>query len=97
MLEAAANVVQSDQANYDMLDYIMSLSEGIMDAWGGIIIAMKQGHCMHSIAGGLIQANRPEAHSLTPFVSTIFNFLNQVAQSSNRSEGLLRATMGIIG
>lgn len=42
VLEAAAQVTQNEQANYDMLDYIMSLSEGIMDAWGGIIIAMKQ-------------------------------------------------------
>lgn len=26
-----------------MMDYIVSLSEGIMDAWGGIVLAMKQG------------------------------------------------------
>ena len=26
-----------------MMDYIVSLSEGIMDAWGGIILALKQG------------------------------------------------------
>ena len=26
-----------------MMDYLVSLAEGIMDAWGGIILAMKQG------------------------------------------------------
>ena len=28
------------------MDYIISLAEGIMDAWGGIILALKQGKGM---------------------------------------------------
>lgn len=28
------------------MDYVVSLAEGIMDAWGGIILALKQGKGM---------------------------------------------------
>lgn len=30
--------------SYEMLDYVVSLREGIMDAWGGIILALKGGN-----------------------------------------------------
>ena len=33
----------SPDGAYDMFDYVTSLREGIMDAWSGIILAMKQG------------------------------------------------------
>ena len=41
VLEAAANVTRGEPT-YDMFDYMLSLSEGVMDAWGGIILALKQ-------------------------------------------------------
>ena len=46
VLQQAAGIsVQTDNtANFEMLDYIVSLREGIMDAWGGIIIAMRAGN-----------------------------------------------------
>lgn len=31
----------SPESGYEMYDYVISLREGIMDAWGGIIGAMK--------------------------------------------------------
>ena len=45
VLVAAANATQIE-ANFDTMDYIISLAEGIMDAWGGIILALKQGKGM---------------------------------------------------
>lgn len=33
----------SDNGAFEMLDYVISLREGIMDAWSGIILALKQG------------------------------------------------------
>ncbi|KAI4213809.1 MAG: hypothetical protein LQ351_003502 [Letrouitia transgressa] len=66
---------------FEMFDYFISLREGILDAWDGAILAMKQGR----------------AQSLTPHVESIFKFLHLVAQDPNRSEGLLRAAMGVIG
>lgn len=46
VLQQAAGIsVQSENvANFEMLDYIVSLREGIMDAWGGIIMALRAGN-----------------------------------------------------
>ena len=46
VLQQAANVNVSPEGAYEMLDYVVSLREGIMDAWGGIVLAMKQGKGM---------------------------------------------------
>jgi importin subunit beta-1 len=34
-------VTATPDGPYDLFDYVVSLREGIMDAWGGIIPAMK--------------------------------------------------------
>jgi importin subunit beta-1 len=65
-----------------MFDYVMSLREGIMDAWGGIIGAMK---------------SSDQAALLAPYVESIFQLLNGVYVDQNRSEGLMRSSMGVIG
>lgn len=41
VLSQAASVQASPDGSYEMFDYVVSLREGIMDAWGGIIGAMK--------------------------------------------------------
>lgn len=41
VLQQASNVTASHDVSFDMLDYIVSLREGIMDAWGGILLAYK--------------------------------------------------------
>jgi importin subunit beta-1 len=66
-----------------MFDYVISLREGIMDAWGGIIGAMK---------------SSDKAQVLQPYVESVLQLLNSVAGDPNsRSESLLRAAMGVIG
>ena len=51
VLDAAAGVTRGgitrNEINYEHLDYLISLSEGIMDAWGGIILALKQSKGIH--------------------------------------------------
>lgn len=44
VLQQAATVSSGTDVSYEMLDYVVSLREGIMDAWGGIIIALKGGN-----------------------------------------------------
>lgn len=44
VLQQAANVNVNQETSYEMLDYIVSLREGIMDAWDGVIVAMKAGN-----------------------------------------------------
>ena len=41
VLQQAASVSVAPDVSYDMLDYILSLREGIVDAWGGILLAFK--------------------------------------------------------
>lgn len=43
VLQQAAGVQAAADGSYEMYDYVISLREGIMDAWGGIIGAMKVG------------------------------------------------------
>lgn len=44
VLQQASNVTavtEDGQTSYEMFDYVISLREGIVDAWSGIIGAMK--------------------------------------------------------
>ena len=82
VLQQAASISAQEETNFEMLDYIVSLREGIMDAWDGVIIAMR--------ADGKVAL-------LQPFVESIFQLLHQVYQDSNRTEGLLRSSMGVVG
>lgn len=82
VLDQATNVNVDASISYEMLDYIVSLREGIMDAWAGIIMAM--------IAS-------KKAGVLRPYVDSIFRLLHLVFQDQNRSEPLLRSSMGVIG
>lgn len=82
VLQQAANVQASPDGSYEMFDYVVSLREGIMDAWGGIIGAMK--------VGG-------KTDLLQPYVESIFSLLNIVWLDQNRSDALMRSSMGVIG
>ncbi|KAL0937431.1 uncharacterized protein CTRU02_207162 [Colletotrichum truncatum] len=82
VLQQAATVNAGPEGPYEMYDYVISLREGIMDAWGGIIGAMKSGG---------------KTSVLQPYVSSIFQLLNMIASDMNRSEALMRAAMGVIG
>ncbi|KAK3336917.1 armadillo-type protein [Cercophora scortea] len=82
VLQQAATVTATAEGSYEMFDYVVSLREGIMDAWGGIIGAMKSSN---------------KTQILQPYVPSIFQLLNSIAGDSNRSEALMRASMGVIG
>ncbi|KAJ5819218.1 hypothetical protein N7474_004809 [Penicillium riverlandense] len=82
VLQQASSVTTSSDLPYDMVDYIVSLREGIMDAWGGILLSYK-GH--------------PQITQIQPFVESIFQLLHNISQEGNRSEGLMRSSMGVIG
>ncbi|KAH9883635.1 ARM repeat-containing protein [Xylariomycetidae sp. FL2044] len=82
VLQQASTVSATPDGSYEMYDYIISLREGIMDAWGGIIGAMKI-------------SNKTEV--LQPYVSSIFQLLHIISQDMNRSESLMRSAMGVIG
>lgn len=41
VLQQAASISVNNETSYEMIEYVISLREGIMDAYGGIIIAMR--------------------------------------------------------
>ncbi|KAF4973036.1 hypothetical protein FZEAL_9433, partial [Fusarium zealandicum] len=82
VLEQASTVTASPEGPYEMYDYVISLREGIMDAWGGIIGAMKTSQ---------------KTQALQQYVPSIFQLLSLIANDLNRSESLMRASMGVIG
>jgi len=83
VLQQAAVINTVDNASsFEMIDYITSLREGIMDAWGGIVIALRTSQKQQ-----LIQ----------PYIESIFQLLHSVARDPNRTEALLRSSMGVVG
>ncbi|KAL6813285.1 armadillo-type protein [Trichoderma sp. SZMC 28013] len=82
VLEQASTVTATPEGPDEMYYYVISLREGIMDAWGGIIGAMK--------SSGKTQV-------LQQYVPAIFQLLNLISTDANRSESLMRAAMGVIG
>jgi len=46
VLQQAATITLGEHGAFEMLDYIISLREGIMDAWSGTILALKYGKGM---------------------------------------------------
>lgn len=83
VLQQASTVTTGADITLETLDYIISLREGIMDAWGGILLSYK---------------GTPQAAQLQPFVESIFQLLHIISQDpGSRSEGLMRASMGVVG
>lgn len=82
VLQQAGQVTLTTEGNYEMVDYITSLREGIMDAWDGCIVAMKS-------------SNKNQI--IVPFIDPIFDLLRIVQQDPHRTEALLRSSCGVIG
>jgi importin subunit beta-1 len=82
VLQQAGQVTLTTEGNYEMIDYITSLREGIMDAWDGCIVAMKSSN---------------KTNLLAQYVESIFELLRIIQQDSNRTESLLRSSCGVIG
>ncbi|KAJ5786699.1 Armadillo-like helical [Penicillium pulvis] len=82
VLQQASSVTTSSDLPYDMVEYIVSLREGIMDAWGGILLSYK---------------GSPQIVQLQQYVDSIFELLHNISKEGDRSEGLMRSSMGVLG
>jgi importin subunit beta-1 len=100
VLDQASTVTASADGPYEMYDYVISLREGIMDAWGGIIGAMKASNKSKFSAKESEDDAAVDvalAEPLKPFVNSVFQLLSMIANDQSRSESLMRASMGVIG
>lgn len=100
VLQQAAGIsTQENAQNFEMLDYIVSLREGIMDAWSGIVMALRTSDKRkwpRSCNLSTILIN-PTEQLLLPYVESIFQLLQSVYNDPNRTEALLRSSMGVLG
>jgi len=66
VLQQAATVSVANDVSFDMLEYIISLRSGIVDAWSGIILAFKgtdKGMCHTTCALKDLLTSRSEKSS----------------------------------
>lgn len=70
------------QNNYDLVDYVNTLREGILEAYTGIIGGLK--------TGGKVEI-------MLPYINDIFAFLHLVLTDQDRTEAILRSAIGLLG
>jgi importin subunit beta-1 len=71
-----------DQSDYDLVDYLNQLREGIFEAYTGIIQGLRSDNA---------------ADHLLPFVPHIVGFCGFVYSDSNRTEAATRGSIGVLG
>ncbi|KAH8918742.1 ARM repeat-containing protein [Atractiella rhizophila] len=77
-----AGAMRADPNNFDLVDYINTLREGILEAYTGIV-------------GGLKAAGKLD--SLLPYTPSIFTFLHLALTDQDRPESILVSAIGLIG
>lgn len=81
MLAAAAQT-KVDTGNYDMVDYLNQLREGILEAYTGIL-------------QGLREDKRGDL--FLPYAEGVFLFLHAISTDAERDDAVLRTAVGVIG
>lgn len=84
---AQASQAQVDRNDFDMIDYLNDLREGVLDAYTGIIQGLKgDGPTPH-----------PDVALLEPHVPFIVRFIIVVAQDSEHSDASVAVAAGLVG
>jgi len=77
-----AGEIQPNPLDYEMVDYVAQLREGILDAYVGIVAGFKA-------------ADKPEP--LLPYVSTMLGLCARALNDEERPDTIVRAAFGLIG
>ncbi|CAG8433275.1 4156_t:CDS:10 [Diversispora eburnea] len=82
VLAQASTMRASEGTSYDMIDYVIALREGILEAYVGIVQGLKTGE---------------KAELLLRYIEQIFNFLNMTWNDHEKTEMIIRSMIGLIG
>eukprot|EP00567_Pseudictyota_dubia_P000409 CAMPEP_0197465044 /NCGR_PEP_ID=MMETSP1175-20131217/64336_1 /TAXON_ID=1003142 /ORGANISM="Triceratium dubium, Strain CCMP147" /LENGTH=870 /DNA_ID=CAMNT_0043001049 /DNA_START=88 /DNA_END=2700 /DNA_ORIENTATION=+ len=82
MMLFQASQTRAPEDDEELIDYVNSLREGILEAYTGIIQGLKDG-------------NRIDL--LVPYVEAVFGFLDVLATDSTRDDEVLSKAVGLIG
>ncbi|KAH9821314.1 armadillo-type protein [Melampsora americana] len=77
-----AGAMRADPNNYDLVDYINQLREGILEAYAGILAGLK---------------SADKAELLLPHATTICSFVHIVVTDQDKTDELLKGALGVIG
>lgn len=77
-----ASTATVDTNDYDLVDYLNQLREGIFEAYTGIIQGLRSDNA---------------ADHFMPYVGHVVNFVGFIFNDSTRSESLTRAAVGVLG
>lgn len=84
-----------------MVDYIISLRESILEAYTGIVTGMKSSGKSRSHFGDSVALNLTlhflSGQLLLPYVASIFNFLQTALTDQERTEGIIKSSVGLLG
>lgn len=84
---AQASQAQVDRNDYDMVEYLNELREGVLDAYTGIIQGLK----------GDGPTPNADVLILEPHIPFIIQFITVVAQDTEHSDGTVAVAAGIVG
>ncbi|KAK4879043.1 hypothetical protein RN001_007189 [Aquatica leii] len=84
---AQASQAQVDRNDFDMIDYLNELREGVLDAYTGIVQGLK----------GDGETPSPDVMLLEPHIPFIVQFLTVVAQDSEHSDASVAVAAGLVG
>ncbi|OLL24259.1 Importin subunit beta-1 [Neolecta irregularis DAH-3] len=80
--QQASSVTAAPDNAYDMVEYLNQLREGIVEAYVGIVQALKTGG---------------KSELLLPYVQHIFGFLAMINSEPEKTETLIRGVVGLLG
>jgi importin subunit beta-1 len=83
-----ASTIQADPNDFDLVDYFNELREGCLDAYTGILQALKGNNNTTGIVDMSI---------ITPHLNNILAFLEILSKDQNVNDSVLSATCGLIG
>ncbi|EMR11011.1 hypothetical protein PNEG_00611 [Pneumocystis murina B123] len=82
LLQQASIIYSTPDQGYEMIDYVNQLREGIVEAYVGIVQALKE---------------EKKSNPLLPHIPHIFRFLAMMHNIHDKSESLTRAMIGLLG
>lgn len=77
-----AGSVQPNPLDFDLMDYVAQLREGILEAYTGVVTGFK---------------NTDKASALLPHVSSILELVHQCLADEERSDSVVKLSFGLIG
>ncbi|KAI8976845.1 armadillo-type protein [Pilobolus umbonatus] len=77
-----ASTMRAEKDNYESIDYINNLYEGVIEAYVGIVQGLN---------------GTSQTSLLLPYLANVFEFIHSIAVDQNRTDSLTRSIIGLLG